>query len=169
MPESFRPMSFSIETDRLSLRLRGAEDAVCNLALLSEHEGGTTAPLADVRESLVRQRRAALTNGIGLLSVQRRVEKDRIGYCGLIVGRGSFEEPEIAYELLPRIHGLGYATEAARAVVEATFATGRHRIWSTVRPWNKPSLRVLKKIGFRPDHSVTDDRGELIYLVRNAP
>ncbi|WP_433600492.1 GNAT family N-acetyltransferase [Nocardia sp. CA-135953] len=161
-------MSFSIETDRLSLRLRGTEDALCNLALLSEHEGGTTATLADVRESLIRQRSKAMTAGIGLLSVRRRAEGDRIGYCGLIVGRGSFEEPEIAYELLPWAHGLGYATEAARAVVDAAFATGRRRIWSTVRAWNKPSLRVLEKIGFRPDRSVTDDRGEVIYLVRDA-
>ncbi|WP_036566768.1 GNAT family N-acetyltransferase [Nocardia sp. BMG51109] len=161
-------MSFSIETDRLSLRLRGAEDAACNLALLGEHDGGTTTTLAEVRESLIRQHSNAMTAGIGLLSVQRRAEGDRIGYCGLIVGRGSFEEPEIAYELLPRTHGFGYATEAARAVVDAAFATGRRRIWSTVRTWNKPSLRVLEKIGFRPDHSATDDRGELIYLVRDA-
>ena len=168
MPKTFRQMSFSIETDRLSLRLRGPEDAECNLALLGEHEGGTTATLADVRESLVRQRGQAFADGIGLLSIQRRVEGDRIGYCGLIVGRSHFEEPEIAYELLPRVHGYGYATEAARAVVEGAFDTGRQRIWATVRVWNKPSLRVLEKIGFHPDHSVTDDRGELIYLVHNA-
>ncbi|MFX0577593.1 GNAT family N-acetyltransferase [Nocardia nepalensis] len=161
-------MSFSIETDRLSLRLRGVEDAECNLALLAEQKGGTTATLEDIRESLVRQRSRAVTDGIGLLSVRRRAEGDRIGYCGLIIGRGSFEEPEIAYELLPRVHGRGYATEAAQAVLEAALATGRRRIWSTVRAWNKPSLRVLEKIGFAWDHSVIDDRGELIYMVCDA-
>lgn len=109
-----------------------------------------------------------MADGIGLLSIQRRVEGDRIGHCGLIVGRGHFEEQEIAYELLPRVHSFGNATEAARAVVEAAFDTGRRRIWSTVRACNKPSLRVLEKIGFHPDHSVIDERGELIYLVRNA-
>ncbi len=74
------------------------------------------------------------------------------GYCGLIVGRCTHDEPEIAYELLRRFHGHGYATEAARAVLEAAFATGRTRIWSTVGAWNTPpSLRVLEKIGFRRD------------------
>ena len=40
----------------------------------------------------------------------------------------TFDEPEIAYELLRRVHGQGYATEAARAVLDTAFATGRRRI-----------------------------------------
>ena len=89
-----------------------------------------------------------------------------IGYCGLLVGRASFDEPEIAYEL-PGGRGLGYATEAARAVLDAAFATGRRRVWSTVRAWNAPSFRVLEKIGFHRDHTVIDDQGELVYLVND--
>ncbi len=46
-------------------------------------------------------------------------------------------------------------------------ATGRHRLWSTVRPANAASLRVLEKIGFRRDHVTTDDRGDVVYLVRD--
>jgi RimJ/RimL family protein N-acetyltransferase len=71
-----------------------------------------------------------------------------IGYCGLIVGRATQEEPEIAFELFLRVHGLGFATEAGRAVVAAAAATGRSRLWSTVRAWNQLSLRVLEKLGF---------------------
>jgi RimJ/RimL family protein N-acetyltransferase len=81
---------------------------------------------------------------------------------------GSFDEPELAYELLRRAHGHGYATEAARAVVEAAFATGRRRLWATVRAWNAPSFRVLDKLGFRRDHSITDEHGDLVYMVRDA-
>ena len=77
------------------------------------------------------------------------------------------DEPELAYELLRRFHGRGYATEAARALVDAAAATGRHRLWSTVRPWNVASLRVLEKLGFRIDHTMTNDHGEVIYLVRD--
>jgi RimJ/RimL family protein N-acetyltransferase len=83
------------------------------------------------------------------------------------VGRCSLDEPEIAYELLRRFHGRGYATEAARALVDAAAATGRQRLWSTVRPSNAASLRVLEKIGFRTDHVTTDDQGDVIYLVRD--
>jgi RimJ/RimL family protein N-acetyltransferase len=31
--------------------------------------------------------------------------------------------------------------------LDAAFATGRRRIWSTVRSWNGPSVRVLEKLG----------------------
>ena len=91
-----------------------------------------------------------------------------IGYCGLIIGRGSVDEPEIAYEVLPQFRGYGYATEAAGAVIEAAIATGRNRLWATVGSWNAPSLRVLEKHGFDLHHTITDERGEVVYMVRNA-
>ena len=59
------------------------------------------------------------TTGLAVLPIRRRHEGDFIGYCGLIIGRATADEPEIAYELLKRVHGHGYATEAARAVLEA--------------------------------------------------
>jgi RimJ/RimL family protein N-acetyltransferase len=90
-----------------------------------------------------------------------------IGYCALVVGRCSLDEPEIAYELLRRFHGHGYATEAAESLVAAAAATGRHRLWSPVRPWNVASLRVLEKIGFHVDRTIPDDRGDVVYLVRD--
>ena len=91
-----------------------------------------------------------------------------IGYCGLIVGEGSFDEPEIAYELARRAHGFGYATEAARAVVDAAALTGRRRLWATVREWNAPSFRVLEKLGFEHSGRVTEDseRGDSIWMTR---
>lgn len=67
------------------------------------------------------------------------------------------------------MHGQGYATEAASAVLDAAIATGRKRLWSTVRPWNVPSFRVLDKLGFERDHVSTDDRGELVWLTRSLP
>jgi RimJ/RimL family protein N-acetyltransferase len=103
------------------------------------------------------------------LPVRRRAEGDFIGYCGLIVGRSTVEEPEIAYELFQRAHGRGYATEAAGAVLDAAVATGRKRLWSTVRTWNTPSLRVLEKLGFERHHVSADDRGELVWLTRSLP
>ena len=59
-----------------------------------------------------------------MLPIWRRDEGDFIGYCGLIVGRSTVDEPEIAYELLRRAPA-GYATEAAGAVLDAAIATGR--------------------------------------------
>jgi RimJ/RimL family protein N-acetyltransferase len=166
----YTAMQTSIRTDRLRLHLRDEGDAQWNLELLGEHDGGTAESVHNVRLRLAEQRTQAHENGIGLLTIRRRVDDEPMGYCGLIVGRCSLDEPEIACELLKRFHGRGYATEAAHAVMEAAFATGRHRIWSTVGAWNEPSLRVLDKLGFQRHHQTVDNRGRpLVYLVRQAP
>ena len=166
--DRYKPMAFSIDTDRLAMRLRVRGDASWNLELLAEHEGGTTMTIAEAEQRLAEQNETARRIGIGLLTIRRQGEGDPIGYCGLIVGRGTLDEPEIAYELLRRFHGFAFATEAAAAVAEAAFATGRRRLWATVGSWNAPSLRVLDRIGFRRDHEISDDRGEVVYLVRDA-
>jgi RimJ/RimL family protein N-acetyltransferase len=83
--------------------------------------------------------------------------------------RATADEPEIASELLKRVHGHGYATEAARAVLAAAIATERKRLWSTVRTWNTPSFHVLEKLGFERDHVSADDGGELVWLTRSLP
>ena len=159
-------MSLAIETERLTLRLRDERDAEWYRELVGER-GDDLPTLEESRARLARFRDLTLETGIGALAICRRAEGDVIGYCALIVGRCSLDEPEIAYELLRRFHGRGYATEAAQALVAAAAATGRRRLWSTVGAWNAPSLRVLEKIGFRRDHTITDDRGEIVYLVRD--
>ncbi len=159
-------MARVIETERLTLRTRDERDAVWYRELVGER-GEDTPTLEESRARLARFRDSTEETGIGALAICRRTEGDTIGYCALIVGRASLDEPEIAYELLQRFHGHGYATEAAQALVAAAAATGRRRLWSTVGAWNAPSLRVLEKVGFRRDHSVTDDRGEVVYLVRD--
>jgi RimJ/RimL family protein N-acetyltransferase len=168
MAEHFRSMAFLIDTERLSLRLRTKDDAECNLELLREHEGGTALSIGEVEQRMVEQNERAQVDGFGLLGIRRRYETGSIGYCGLILGRGTFAEPEIAYEVLPQFRGHGYATEAAGAVIEAAFATGRERLWATVGSWNAPAFRVLEKKGFRAHHNGCDERGEFVYMVRNA-
>jgi RimJ/RimL family protein N-acetyltransferase len=169
MADQFRTMAFWIVTERLSLRVRTKDDAKCNLELLREHEGGTALSIREVEQRMVDQNERAQVDGFGLLGIRRRYETSPIGYCGLIIGRGTFDEPEIAFEVLPEYRGHGYATEAAGAVIEAAFATGRGRLWATVRSWNAPSFRVLDKNGFYSHHSSTDERGDFVWMVRNAP
>jgi RimJ/RimL family protein N-acetyltransferase len=165
---TYETMSFHLETERLILRPWAESDATELRALHSERGNGTPA-VEDTRMLIARQLTATATTGISLLPIQRRDEGDFIGYCGLIIGRSTVEEPEIAYELFQRAHGRGYATEAARAVLDAAIATGRKRLWSTVRAWNTPSLRVLEKLGFERDHVSTDDSGEVVWLTRSLP
>ena len=145
-------------------------DAEDQCALVAERDDGVLT-VETARERIASHRAATTQTGIALLTIRRRIEGDFIGYCGLIIGRATVEEPEIAYELFRRVHGRGYATEAARAVLDAAIATGRKRLWSTVGVWNAPSLRVLEKLGFHRDHVAPDNdgKGEVVWLTRALP
>ncbi|MFC8493946.1 GNAT family N-acetyltransferase [Streptomyces sp. NPDC057235] len=165
---SYETMPFHLETERLLLRPWVESDAAEFCALLSERGKGTPT-VEHIRASIAELLTATAATGIALLPIQRRDEGDFIGYCGLVIGRSTLEEPEIAYELFQRAHGRGYATEAARAVLDAATATGRKRLWSTVGAWNAPSLRVLEKLGFERDHVSTEDNGEVVWLTRSLP
>lgn len=165
---SYAPMPFHLETERLILQPLVESDAEELRALYAERGDGMPT-LEEIREIIAGGLATTAATGIALLPIRRRVEGDFIGYCGLTVGRATLDEPEIAYELFKRVHGNGYATEAALAVLDAARATGRRRLWSTVRAWNTASLRVLDKIGFERDHVTTDDRGDVVWLTRTLP
>lgn len=165
---TYEPMSFHLGTGRLRLRPWVESDADELCALASERGSGTPT-VERARDVIAKGLAATATTGLALLPIRRRDEGDFIGYCGLIVGRSTVEEPEIAFELLQRAHGRGYATEAAGAVLDAAMATGRKRLWATVRTWNAPSFRVLEKLGFERDHVSTDDGGEHVWLTRSLP
>lgn len=85
----------------------------------------------------------------GLLTIVAKDADEVLGYCGIVFhGSGEPDEPEIAFELRRAVHGRGYATEAAIAVLTEARRLGHERIWATVWDWNTPSLRVLEKLGF---------------------
>ncbi|ALO06648.1 Putative ribosomal-protein-alanine N-acetyltransferase [Streptomyces venezuelae] len=165
---AYEKMAFHLETERLILRPWHESDAAEFTDLLSERDKGTFT-VERTRTGIVELLAATEETGIALLPIQRREEGDFIGYCGLIIGRATLDEPEIAYELFKHAHGRGYATEAAAAVVEAAAATGRTRLWSTVGTWNTPSLRVLEKLDFERDHLSMEENGEVVWLTRSLP
>jgi ribosomal-protein-alanine N-acetyltransferase len=93
--------------------------------------------------------RGADPSSVGLLAIERKADRDVIGYCGLVDGgRGSEGEPELAFELLRRVWGQGYATEASWAVLDWARSAGYPRVSATVWDWNTASRRVLAKLGF---------------------
>jgi [ribosomal protein S5]-alanine N-acetyltransferase len=144
-------MSPVLETERLLLRPWRVEEAPIQRELWTERDPRVPAHRridADGRPSIgdLEQwiRRDDPAVGIGLLALERRLDGEVIGYCGLVG-----DAPEIAFELLRRWQGQGYATEAAEAVVAAARAAGIRRLTATVWAWNRPSRRVLEKLGFR--------------------
>jgi len=161
---TFSPIPSRIETERLILTPEEPSDAEWFAELLNTR-GTDTFTVADALARIDVMAKTFENTGIGALVLRKRPDGEPLGYTALIVGRCSLDEPELAYELLPRAHGHGYATEAARALLDAAFDTGRLRIWATIRSWNAPSLRVADKLGFRRDHITTDVDGELVWLV----
>ncbi|MGZ9223477.1 MAG: GNAT family N-acetyltransferase [Anaerolineales bacterium] len=75
-----------------------------------------------------------------------------IGNCGVRRNSPETHEGDIGYELDPRFWGKGYATEAARAVLDFGFSRLRlHRISAWCIADNTGSARVLEKLGMRQE------------------
>lgn len=144
-----------LATDRLLLRPWRVDEAVVQHQLWAERDprvpphrriaadGRPT--VADLEEAI----RTSRPSPIGLLAIERTGARDVIGSCGLVdSGRGAPGEPELAFELLRRVHRQGYATEAATAVVSWARSRGHERLWATVWDWNTASRRTLARLGF---------------------
>ncbi|MHB8577121.1 MAG: GNAT family N-acetyltransferase [Dehalococcoidia bacterium] len=75
-----------------------------------------------------------------------------IGNCGIRKASVDALEADIGYELAPEWWGNGYATEAARSMLEFGFTEPRlHRIWARCIAENVGSAHVLEKIGMQLD------------------
>lgn len=144
-----------LETARLLLRPWRVTEAALQRKLWTERdprvpphrridaEGRPT--VAEIEESI----RTNQPWSTRLLAVERKAARDVIGYCGLIDSeRAPDGEPTLAFELLRRVWGQGYATEASLAVLDWARSSGHERLWAGVWDWNIASRRVLAKIGF---------------------
>lgn len=164
---SFHPMSQELLTPRLRLRRQRPADSAAIRGLWLERDRRSRRlidaeghPAVDeMRERLAAQLDESDQNGLSLLAIERR---DSPGF----IGDATLSEPEIAFELYRGVHGQGYATEAAGAVLDDARATGRSRVWASVREWNAPSLKVLKRLGFSDSgpRLVDTDRGDMVWI-----
>jgi ribosomal-protein-alanine N-acetyltransferase len=89
--------------------------------------------------------------GYSLWATVRKQDGTFIGRCGLLNWQlDGRDEVEVAYGLARPFWGLGYASEAARAVREWAFAyLDVDRLVSLVVPENEASKNVAKKNGMR--------------------
>jgi RimJ/RimL family protein N-acetyltransferase len=163
-----------LETDRLLLRPWRVADAVVQRELWTERDprvpphrridadGHPT--LAELEEGI---RASPPPSSLGLFAVEVKNDADVVGYCGLI-DSGRASEPELAFELLRRVWGQGYATEASCAVLDWARSSGHERLWATVWDWNTASRRVLAKLGFtETDRTEVDEvRGTTLFTTR---
>lgn len=155
MADSTAPgRAVALETDRLLLRPWRVAEAAVQRELWTERDPRVPPHRridADGHPTLAELEDSIRTDELwstGLLAMERKATRDVVGYCGLVDGRGPEGEPELAFELLRRVWGQGYATEAALAVLDWARSSGYERLWATVWDWNTASRRVLAKVGF---------------------
>lgn len=88
--------------------------------------------------------------GWGIWLMIHAAERTVIGDAGFKGKPGGEETVEIGYSVLPAYRGQGFATEAARALVEWALAQqGVRRIIAECSPDNAASIRVLEKLGMQ--------------------
>jgi ribosomal-protein-alanine N-acetyltransferase len=163
-----------IETGRLRLRHLALDDAPFMLKLLNDtsflanigDKGIRT--LEEARQFLLDSHIASYArHGYGHYMVEIRDTDEAIGTCGLI-NRSFIGEIDIGFAYLPAYWSRGYATEAARAVMDhAQRILGIEGIVAVVSPHNRGSIRVLEKLGLQlagPTRLAPD--GEWIHLYR---
>ena len=73
-----------------------------------------------------------------------------IGNCGIRLAQAGAHHADLGYELDPQYWGQGYASEAARAIVDYGFTQlNVHKIWSWCIADNIASAHVLEKLGMQ--------------------
>lgn len=166
-----------LETERLLLRPWRVDDAAVQRELWTERDPRVPphrridADGHPTVEELAESIRSGAPWSRMMPAIERKASGDVIGYCGLVDGgqggggQGVGGEPELGFELLRRVWGQGYATEAGSAVVEWARAAGHRRLWASVWDWNTASRRVLAKLGFtETDRRETDPaRGTTLF------
>jgi RimJ/RimL family protein N-acetyltransferase len=147
--DTFREASTPVlETERLVLRAPRFEDAKRVAALVNDRriaENTARIPhpytMADAREWI-----GAVTSQAAetyLITVGGEI----VGACGLDIRDGM---PELGYWLGVPFWGNGFATEAARALIDHAFAhLGHEVVIAGARISNPASRRVLEKCGFQ--------------------
>jgi len=150
-----------LETPRLILRAHKLEDFETMVAIWSDpvvrrHFHGPALTREDMWTRFLRGFGMWAVMGYGSWAVE---EKETGAYIGTV---GAFEVkrdiklplegmPEAGWTLTPRVHGRGYATEAARAALAWSDAhLGNPRMFCIIARENIASIRVAEKCGFRP-------------------
>ena len=100
---------------------------------------------------LARLREAVLADpwrdGFGVV---QQIDHRLIGLCSFVGPPDAEGGVEISYGIAPEFEGQGYATEAARLLIEQAFASGRvRRVRAHTLPERNASARVLEKCGFQ--------------------
>ncbi|MBA3691238.1 MAG: GNAT family N-acetyltransferase [Actinobacteria bacterium] len=144
-------------TERLLLRRSRAEDSETISAYRSDpvvhrYQGWDRTDPEGVRQAIedMTGRAPGEPGGWVQLTVEERASGRLIGDVGISPAEGEPGVIKIGYTTAPAFQGLGYATEAVRALVAYAFDTlGADLVRAYASAENAPSIRVAEKVGLR--------------------
>ena len=156
-------MTRVVETERLLLRPWTESDIPALIPLIGAREVAATTlriphPYTyEDAEAFLRHSREVNEGGQGVrLAVLLREDATLCGGIGLVT-EPRHQHAELGYWLGVPYWGKGYATEAARAVVDYGFNELKlHRIFASHFPNNPASGRILRKIGMTYEGRLRD-------------
>ncbi len=148
-----------IETDRLTLRPYSLADYQPYLTMCSEIEvmrflGGQPISPEEAWHRVMRYAGHWSLLGYGIFAVFEKSTGDYVGETGIAdyhrgLGEGFDEAGEASWVFSAKVHGRGYALEAAEAAHHwFTSHTGRRRTVCLVHPDNLASLRIATRLGY---------------------
>ena len=159
-------MDHVLSTERLALRPVTADDHAALLAHWTQPDvrrflfDGAALSAAEVTETIAESIRDFAASGYGIWLIELGSRAGLVGTAGL----RPLEESglEIFYSLAPGAWGRGYATEAARAVVEYGLeALGLPEVLAEVDEGNAASVAVVKRLGMTPYAAVAGVLGPM--------
>jgi len=167
-----------LQTERLVIRPYRDDDATALHEVFGSPEvmrWTPSAPSKDVEETRQRLARTMAFTlrqppGLGLWALELKTSSEFLGQVGVFPVEGKGPDVEVAYELAPRVWGHGYATEAARALVEYGFGElGLRRIVALILPDNARSRNVASKCGMTLEGPGRFYGLDLLVYAREAP
>jgi ribosomal-protein-alanine N-acetyltransferase len=148
-------MPLELRSERLVLRPIEPADRAALLRLWTEREvrrflwDDRVIGLGDVDDVIARSAASFAAEGFGHFALRESPAEELLGSCGLYrVAPGA--EPELLYSLWPSVWGRGYASEAARVVIDYAFERlGLASLRARADPPNLASIEVMKRLGMR--------------------
>ncbi|MCB9126908.1 MAG: GNAT family N-acetyltransferase [Ardenticatenales bacterium] len=159
------------ETERLIGRRMAADDAAAMHAVYGDVDAmafvgdGAALSLEECEGWIDITHRNYERRGYGMSTIIERATGEIVGFCGLVHPEGQIDA-ELKYAYRRTAWGRGYATEAARAMIDYGHRIhGLDYIIATIKSTHEASRSVLLKAGMRYSHRYPDEDGTLIELL----
>jgi ribosomal-protein-alanine N-acetyltransferase len=154
----------TLETERLRVRAFRAADLKALHALYGDAEnlrywGTDPSPSLDETRKMMRWHVAYHPSQYVLWAVEEKKSRRLIGMINYHRRDRRERRVDVGWMIAPGLQGKGYMTEAGRALIRYLIDTLKiHKVEALIRPGNKPSAALAKRLGFRLEGGPIRDR-----------